>query len=95
MINMHPDRYTLEIRKEKRGNRIFIDTLRNSWSATSVAPYSVRAHEGAPVATPIFWQEVESSSLASNKYTINTIEKYLEKGNPWKEFWNIKNNLID
>ena len=95
MIARHPDRYTLELRKDKRGDRIFIDTLRNSWGATSVAPYSVRAREGAPVATPIFWKEVESSSLASDKYTIRNLERHLAKGNPWKEFALVKNKLSD
>lgn len=95
MIARHPDRYTLELRKEKRGDRIFIDTLRNSWSATSVAPYSVRAREGAPIATPIYWKDVASQSLRSDTYTIKNIEKYFRKGNPWHDFLKVQNKLSE
>lgn len=49
----HPDKYTVEIQKKKRGDRLFLDYLRNSYGQTSVAPYALRAREGAPVATPI------------------------------------------
>jgi bifunctional non-homologous end joining protein LigD len=65
LVRRHEDKYTLEQRKNKRKGRIFLDTLRNSYGATAVAPYAVRALAGAPVATPLEWQEVEGgASLA-------------------------------
>ena len=82
----YPKELTVEVRKAKRGKRLFIDTARNSYAATVVAPYAVRAYEGAPVAAPIDWKEVEDKKLQSQRYTIETIFKRLEKkGNPWKE----------
>lgn len=54
-----PDRYTSNIRKDKRKNRIFIDWIRNGRGATSIAPYSIRARNGAKVSMPITWEELE------------------------------------
>ena len=75
---------TLEVRKAKRAGKVFIDTLRNSFSATAVAPYAVRPHPGAPVATPIYWEDLSSSSLRSTTYTIKNIFKRLDReGDAW------------
>jgi bifunctional non-homologous end joining protein LigD len=54
-----PKMFTANIRKEQRKGRIFLDWLRNQRGATAVMPYSARAREGAPVAAPIAWEELE------------------------------------
>ena len=54
-----PDTLTTEWRKKKREGRILVDTARNTYGQTVVAPYAVRALPGAPVATPLAWDEVE------------------------------------
>lgn len=78
---------TLELRKEKRGKKIFVDYLRNGFGAIGVAPYAVRPKDGAPVATPIDWDEVEDKKLTSQRYTIKTVFKRLDKkGDPWQDF---------
>lgn len=75
---------TLEMRKEKRRGRLFIDTLRNAYGATGVAPYAVRSREGAPVATPLYWDEVGKKTLKADKYTIKNIFSRLARGgDPW------------
>ena len=85
LVNKHPTKLTLEIRKDKRGKKIFIDTLRNAWGATAVAPYAVRAKEGAPIAVPIKWTEV-SALTTSQKYTIKNIFQRISRvGDPWKD----------
>ncbi|MCK4265306.1 non-homologous end-joining DNA ligase [Candidatus Babeliales bacterium] len=87
LIKKDPKNITLEQRKEKRKNRLFIDILRNAYAQTSIAPYSVRALKGAPVATPLAWNELTNSSLRADKYNINNIFKRLkEQPNPWKSF---------
>ena len=81
-----PKGFTLEIRKNKRGGKIFIDTLRNRYSATAVMPYSVRAREKAPVAAPLWWDEVKSSRLTSQSFTIkNMISRLKSEGDPWSD----------
>jgi bifunctional non-homologous end joining protein LigD len=85
MIQEAPKEFTLEVRKNKRGSKIFIDTLRNRYSATSVAPYSVRPYEKAPVAAPLHWEEVNDSKLTSQKFTINNVLARLKsEGDPWQ-----------
>lgn len=86
MADGDPENLTLEMRKDKRAGRIFVDYLRNSSSATAVCPYSVRPKEGAPVATPIEWSEVSKKTLKPDRFTIKNIFKRLErKGDVWKD----------
>ena len=58
LVSTFPDRFTATLSKAQRKGKIFIDYLRNGQGATAVAPYSVRAREHAPVATPIAWEEL-------------------------------------
>ena len=82
----HPDTLTTEFRKEKRGGRILVDVLRNRYAQTVVPPYAVRPLEGAPVATPIEWDELSDSKLRPNRWTIRTVLGRLDKiGDPWSE----------
>jgi len=82
LVNKYPKKFTIEMLKSKRGSKIFIDILRNEWAQTGVAPYSVRAKEKAPVATPIEWKEL--STVTPQKYTIKNIFKRLSrKKDPW------------
>jgi bifunctional non-homologous end joining protein LigD len=81
-----PQYVTTEQRKPKRGSRVFLDMLRNSYAQTSVAPYAVRAKPGAPVATPLEWEELADTT--SQSYTIKTIfRKMGQKRDPWKSLY--------
>lgn len=94
LIQMNPDDITLQLRKEKRGKKVFIDTLRNQYGATSVAPYAVRARPNAPVATPLDWKELNDPKLTSQKYTIKDIfSKISKKSDPWQDFFKQKNSI--
>jgi bifunctional non-homologous end joining protein LigD len=53
-----PDAFVDTAAKARRRGRIFIDHLRNTRGATSVASYSLRARPGAPVALPVAWEEL-------------------------------------
>ena len=79
----HPDRLTTAVRKNKRQGRLFLDYLRNSYAQNSVAPYAVRALPGAPVATPLDWDEL-GGSLHSQTYTLDNIFRRMgQKDDPW------------
>ena len=83
----NPSKFTTAIRKEKRENHLYIDFLRNSYGQTSVAPYSVRAIEKAPIATPILWSELNDNKLNAQFWNIQNIFKRLQKiEDPWKDF---------
>jgi bifunctional non-homologous end joining protein LigD len=80
----HPDTLTTEWRIEKRGGRILVDTARNTYGQTVVAPYAVRALPGAPVATPLRWEELEDPELAAQRWTLRTVgERLAAGGDPW------------
>jgi bifunctional non-homologous end joining protein LigD len=75
---------TIEARKDKRGNRVYLDIMRNAYAQTAVAPYSVRARAGAPVATPLEWDELDTRGLRPDRFTIRDVPKRLAgQGDPW------------
>jgi bifunctional non-homologous end joining protein LigD len=79
-----PDRLTTEFRIAKRGDRIYLDAGRVRWGHTAVAPYSVRAKPGAPVATPIRWEELDDATLRPDGWTLHTLPARLEReGDAW------------
>jgi bifunctional non-homologous end joining protein LigD len=81
----NPELFTTEVRKDKREGRLFIDIARNAYAQTTVAPYSLRAKSGAPVAAPIEYDELSDSTLNAQKYNLKNIFKRLgQKPDPWK-----------
>ena len=85
LADRHPETLTTEQRKDKRGKRLFLDVGRNAYAQTAVAPYSVRPREGAPVAAPVTWDELERKGLVSCSFTIENIFRRLGQiDDPWK-----------
>ena len=84
LSEQHPQEITVEHRKKSRGSRVFVDTLRNAYGQTAVAPYAVRAIEGAPVATPLRWDELNDGNLDAQRYTMKNLFRRLGQiKNPW------------
>jgi bifunctional non-homologous end joining protein LigD len=80
------DTLTTFWRKEKRDGRILVDTARNTYAQTVVAPYAVRALPGAPVATPLRWEELRDPDLHPRAWTLRTLPRRLaERGDPWAD----------
>ena len=76
---------TVEVRKAKRGNRVFVDWLRNAYAQTTVASYSVRARATAPVVTPVSWEELEDPAIGPQSYDLGNIRERLDRvGDPWR-----------
>jgi bifunctional non-homologous end joining protein LigD len=81
-----PAHRTIEMRKSNRKGRVYLDVMRNAYAQTAVAPYSVRARRGAPVATPLGWDELDRRGLRADRFTIRDIPKRLaEDGDPWAD----------
>lgn len=80
-----PDKYTSNIRKGMRKGKIFIDWVRNTKGATSIAPYSLRARKNAPISFPIEWSDLDK--VKPNQITIKNVRKYLKKPNAWADFF--------
>ena len=77
-----PDRLSVEWRKANRDGRLLLDTARNGYAQTVVAPYSVRPKPEAPVATPIEWSEL--GRVEPRTYTMANLRRRLaRKPEPW------------
>lgn len=87
MARAAPERYVAEAAKAKRTGRIFLDYLRNTRGATAICPYSTRARPGAPVATPVRWDEL-GPSLAPDRYDTTSVLARLArlKADPWQGY---------
>ncbi|OMC17815.1 non-homologous end-joining DNA ligase [Mycobacterium sp. SP-6446] len=81
-----PQHRTVEVRKDKRGGRVYLDVMRNAYAQTAVAPYSVRARHGAPVATPLEWDELDARGLRADRFTVRDVPKRLAgQRDPWAD----------
>jgi bifunctional non-homologous end joining protein LigD len=80
LADRHPDILTTEFTKAERGDRIYVDVGRNAPAQHAVAPYSLRAKDGAPIATPIPWDELDDADLKPQRYTIHAQR---EGDDPW------------
>jgi bifunctional non-homologous end joining protein LigD len=91
-----PERYVAKITKSLRKGKIFVDYLRNSLEQTSVAAYSTRAREGAPVSVPVTWEEL-GRTKGGNQYTLLNLGKRLGslKKDPWQDIGRVKQKLPD
>lgn len=83
LVSRYPDTLTTEFSKQAREGRIYIDVARNAPAQHAVAPYSLRAKDGAPVATPLDWSELDES-LRPDGFKIGDVASRLERdGDPW------------
>ena len=62
MEKSKPGQYITKMTKAARTNKIYLDYLRNAREATAIAPFSTRARPGIPIAVPLDWKELESST---------------------------------
>jgi bifunctional non-homologous end joining protein LigD len=86
LVARYPDDLTLQFHKSERGGRILVDVMRNAYAQTTVPPYAVRPRPGAPVATPIYWDELSDSKLRSDRWTVkNALRRLSAKGDPWAD----------
>src|SRR5690606_34282335 len=91
MESKWPDRYTSNMRKEKRKGRIYVDWVRNGRSATSVSIFSLRARDGAPISWPLRWSDLDK--IAPNEITITNWNEHLDTLEGWKGFFKTSQKL--
>jgi bifunctional non-homologous end joining protein LigD len=89
-----PKLYTTAFAKAGRSRKILIDYLRNNRTNTSIAAYSTRAREGAPVSVPLTWEELRGS-LDPRSFTVLTVPKRLArlKTDPWAGYWKCRQRI--
>ncbi|HET7704717.1 MAG TPA: DNA ligase D [Thermoanaerobaculia bacterium] len=69
---------TVERSLSKRRGRLYLDCEQNAYGKTVVAPYSLRAIDGAPVSAPLKWSEI-TKKLDPLKFNMRTMPKRLDK----------------
>src|SRR5881296_890072 len=83
-VDSHASLMTLQIKKEYRKGKVLLDIYRNRPSQTIVAAYSVRGLPGAPVSTPLNWEELHSLE-SSKAFGLTTVpQRVVESGDPWE-----------
>jgi len=94
LANRHPDKLTTQVRKNKREGRLFLDTARNAYGQTVVAPYATRALPDAPVATPLSWQELNDPKTHTRRFTFANIFRRLgQVGDRWYQMHRYRRSL--
>jgi len=78
LATAEPERFTANLAKASRKGRIFLDYLRNQRGATAILPYSPRAREGATVAAPISWDELDDLT-SGGPFTVREADELLDR----------------
>lgn len=76
---LHAGTITSDKRLATREGKVLIDYSQNAMGKSIVAPYSVRAKPGAPVSTPLRWEEVRERKVRPSDFTMRTVRDRLEK----------------
>jgi len=89
-----PKRFVAKMAKKERARKIFIDWLRNTEGATAAAPYTVRALKGAPVATPLHWDEL-GGRLKPAQFHAGNVARRMHglRTDPWAPMRRLSQNL--
>jgi bifunctional non-homologous end joining protein LigD len=87
LVRAEPDKYLATPSKAQRAGKVFLDDLRNVRGATSIAPFSTRARPGAPVSTPLAWEEL-TPALRPESFTLESVPARLDTlgKDPWHGF---------
>lgn len=91
--NIAPKRYTTNASKAKRHGRILLDYMRNGPGATAAEVYTARARDGAPVAVPVTWEELDS--IRGDSFNVRNAKERLAslRADPWADFFETKQSI--
>lgn len=90
LVAKEPNWFTIERFKANRGNRLYVDYVQHARGKTVIAPYSARGNEGALVAAPLFWHEVNRSLLPTHFPLDRIKERLASEGCPFAGFQEAK-----
>src|SRR4051812_13577464 len=87
-----PGEVTTKWWKEERGERIFVDYNQNARDRTIASAYSIRPRPGAPVSTPLEWDELPG--VAPEELNAITVPaRFAEGGAPHAEIDDVRHDL--
>ncbi len=84
-----PSRFLAVASKARRKDKIFVDWLRNRWTATAILPWSLRARPKATVAMPVSWKELEAIQSADSF----TVANAPARRDPWRGFFTTRQSI--
>lgn len=94
MAEEDPDRVASTLADPKLAHKVMVDYAQNSVGKTMASVYSVRPLRGAPVSTPLTWDEVEAGGFEPRDFTIRTIFPRVERrGDLFKPVAELKQRL--
>ncbi len=84
MARSFPGRFSAKMGPQNRKHKLFVDYLRNSRSAGTIAAYSARAREGLGVSVPLAWDEVPHTTRG-DQWNIGNLRVRLDalEADPW------------
>lgn len=88
-----PSLVTVERKISERQGKVYIDWLQNIRGQTICAPYSVRPLPGAPVSTPITWEELPTLTGSCNIMTIE--DRLLDKGDLFASMYRLGKSIAE
>lgn len=92
IVALDPQHFVATMTKARRKGKIFIDHFRNTRSASAIAPYSTRAKDGAPVAMPVTWAELNRLERA-DAFTLADALQRLKAKDPWDGYFKTRQSL--
>jgi bifunctional non-homologous end joining protein LigD len=93
LVEHDPELYTIKFAKAGRERQILIDYLRNNRTNTSVAAYSVRAREHAPVSMPLAWDELTPRAIPGRWTVQSAVRRITREPDPWAGYFESKQRL--
>lgn len=79
IVKINPEQATVERKVVQRQGKVYLDYLQNGRGKTMAFPYSLRPLPGAPVSTPLYWEEAESMNIAPDAFSIYNIISRIEE----------------
>ncbi|RLV49195.1 ATP-dependent DNA ligase [Nocardioides mangrovicus] len=86
------DQVTVDWWKEERGERIFVDFNQNNRDRTIASAYSLRPLPGAPVSTPVTWDEL-AGLTDPGAFNLFTVPERMADGDPWAAIDDVAHSL--
>ena len=94
MAETIPERFVAKSGSKNRVGKVFVDYLRNGFSATTACAWSARARPGLGVSVTCEWDELGAIS-AGDQWTIRNVhERIEERGDAWRDYARTRQTIV-
>jgi bifunctional non-homologous end joining protein LigD len=93
LVKARPELFTAKISKDRRPNKIFVDYLRNSETASAVAAFSPRARPNGGVSVPLHWDELEPGTDLRARFDVRNVVQRAKQKDPWAAYWTTRQSI--